>query len=72
MSRALEYLDSLSKESAGDVSLQQELAAAYDRVGDLQGYSGAANLGDFSGAIRSYEKALTIRQAAASSKPNST
>ena len=69
VSRALEYLDSLSKESAGDISLQRELAAAYDRVGDLLGYSGAANLGDFSGAIQSYEKALAIRESAAKSNP---
>jgi len=69
VSRALEYLDSLSKESAGDLSLQRELAAAYDRVGDLMGYSGAANLGDFNGAMESYEKALAIREVVAKSIP---
>jgi non-specific serine/threonine protein kinase/serine/threonine-protein kinase len=70
VSRALEYLDSLSKESAGDLSLQRELAAAYDRVGDLMGYSGAANLGDFNGAMQSYEKALAIREVVAKSNPS--
>ena len=70
VSRALEYLDSLSKESAGDLSLQRELAAAYDRVGDLMGYTGAANLGDFNGAMQSYEKALAIREVVAKSNPN--
>ena len=70
VSRALEYLDSLSKEAAGDVSLQRELAAAYDRVGDLQGYSGAANLGDLSGALQSFQKALAIRKATAAAHPN--
>ena len=70
VSRGLEYLDSLSKEAAGDVSLQRELAAAYDRVGDLQGYSGAANLGDYSAALQSYQKALAIREAAAAANPN--
>ncbi|HEY2471549.1 MAG TPA: serine/threonine-protein kinase [Terracidiphilus sp.] len=69
VARALEYLDSLSTEAAGDVSLERELANAYDRVGDLMGYNGAANLGDFPGALRSYQKALAIREAAASSNP---
>ncbi len=68
--RAQEYLDSLSREASGDVSLQRELAAAYDRVGDLLGYSGAANLGDLSGALKSYEKALAIREAMAAINPD--
>jgi non-specific serine/threonine protein kinase/serine/threonine-protein kinase len=67
--RALEYLDSLSQEASGDKALQRDLAAAYDRVGDLLGYSGAANLGDYRGAIKSYEKALAIREAAAAANP---
>src|SRR5262249_22129800 len=37
VSRALRYLDSLSAESAGDPSLQRELATAYAKVGDVQG-----------------------------------
>src|SRR5262249_31422043 len=35
--RALEYLDSLSQESAGDAALQLELAGVYDRLGDVLG-----------------------------------
>jgi non-specific serine/threonine protein kinase/serine/threonine-protein kinase len=66
LERAQEYLDSLSKEAQGDLSLQRELAAAYDRVGDLLGYDGAANLGDTRGALKNYKKALAIREAAAS------
>jgi eukaryotic-like serine/threonine-protein kinase len=68
--RALEYLDGLSQEAKGDITLQRELASAYDRLGDLRGYSGAANLGDFSGALISFKKALAIRESAASSAPN--
>ncbi len=56
VTRALEYLDSLSREASGDPSLQRELAAAYDRVGDVLGYNGAANLGDFAGASQSYTR----------------
>jgi tetratricopeptide (TPR) repeat protein len=70
VARAQEYLDSLSKESSGDASLQRELAAAYDRVGDLLGYSGAANLGDVSGALQSYRKALAIRESLAAANPD--
>src|SRR5439155_9506348 len=61
--RALQYLDSLAKESSNDVSLERELAAAYDRVGDVQGLPDAANLGDTAGARRSHEKALALRKA---------
>jgi len=68
--RALEYLDNLSQESSGDAALQQELAAAYDRVGDVLGYEGAANQGDFPGAIQNYNKALAIRESAAAMNPN--
>ena len=70
VTRALEYLDSLSEQSKGDVSLQKELASAYERVGDVLGYPYSANLGDSAGALQSYRKALAIREplAAASGK----
>jgi non-specific serine/threonine protein kinase/serine/threonine-protein kinase len=70
VSRALEYLDSLSEQSKGDVSLQKELAAAYERVGDVLGYTYAANLGDATGALNSYHKALAIREPLAAAAPN--
>ncbi len=60
--RALEYLDNLSKQSKGDTSLLKEVAAAYERVGDVLGYPLAANLGDTPGALQSYHKALAIRE----------
>ncbi len=62
VTRALEYLDSLARESGDDPQLQSELAAAYEKVGDLQGAPRRANLGDFSGAIASYEKARDVRR----------
>jgi tetratricopeptide (TPR) repeat protein len=70
VNRAQEYLDSLSQEASGDAGLQRELAAAYDRIGDLLGYNGGANLGDYSGAMRSYEKALATREASAAANPD--
>ena len=62
VSKALEYLDSLAGEAGDDRELQRELAAAYDRVGDVQGNPGAANLGDIEGAIKSYRRAEAIRK----------
>jgi eukaryotic-like serine/threonine-protein kinase len=59
---ALEYLNGLASESTNDATLQLELAAAYERVGDVQGGSLFANLGNTEGAIESYRKALNILQ----------
>lgn len=69
VTRTLTYLDSLSQEANGDISLQRELAAAYDRVGDVLGYDGNATVGDFAGARQSYKKALAIRETAAAANP---
>jgi eukaryotic-like serine/threonine-protein kinase len=60
VSRALEYLDSLASEARDDESLQLELATAYRKVGDVQGYSHQPNLGNRTGAIASYRKMLAI------------
>ncbi len=65
VSDALEYLDSLAAEAGEDASLQRELAAAYERVGDVQGGTMKANLGDTAGSIESYRKALAILQSLA-------
>ena len=70
VSKALEYLDSLASEAGDDRELQKELAAAYDRVGDVQGNPGAANLGDIDGAIASYRKAEAIRRTLAAGAPD--
>ena len=70
ISLALEYLDSLSKEASDDLELQRELAAAYEKVGDVQGNQLTSNLGDTEGAANSYEKALNIRQKLYEQNPN--
>lgn len=59
---ALQYLDSLSAEAAGDASLQRELATAYERVGEVQGHYLLSNLGETANALHSYRQALTLRQ----------
>ena len=66
---ALAYLDSLAGEAADDPGLQRELAIAYDRVGDVLGEPYSANLGDRSGAMNSYLKAMRIREALLATDP---
>jgi serine/threonine protein kinase/tetratricopeptide (TPR) repeat protein len=63
VTKALEFLDHLAQDAGEDRSRQRELAAAYERVGDLQGQ------GQVKGALISYQKALSIREALCSSKP---
>ncbi len=60
--RALEYLDNLARQSAGDAALQRELAAAYEKVGNVQGMPDQPNLGDLKGALDSYQKAQNLRE----------
>jgi non-specific serine/threonine protein kinase/serine/threonine-protein kinase len=62
--RALEYLDQLAKESAGDRELRRELAEAYQKVGDVQGNPFMQNLGDLKGAVASYGKAIALLEPA--------
>ena len=68
--RSREYLDSLAKEATGDVSLQRELASAYERLGNVQGDMYGSSLGDATGALQSLQKALAMRQAIASANPH--
>ena len=62
---ALNYLDSLAGEANGDPALQRELAAAYERVGDVR-----QTLGDMAGTLESQMKALRIREALVAADPS--
>ena len=57
---ALTYLESLRSDAGGDPSLSRELAAAYEKVGAVQGLPTLSNLGDTAGALRSFELAQEI------------
>src|SRR5262249_9681613 len=67
--RAPESLAGLSREKGTGPGLQRELAAAYEKVGDVLGKAGSANLGDTAGAQASYKKALEIRERLAAGDP---
>ena len=62
VTRALEYLDNLQRESSDDRELQRELAAAYEKVGDIQGKLNQPSLGDTKSALESYRKAQNLRE----------
>jgi eukaryotic-like serine/threonine-protein kinase len=69
VARAQQYLDSLSREAAGDPGLVRDLAESYLRLGDVRGGPYAANLGDTAGALESYRKAQRLIEAAAARRP---
>ncbi|PWU01692.1 MAG: hypothetical protein C5B51_22390 [Terriglobia bacterium] len=54
---ALTYLENLRDDAAGDAALERELAAAYERIGNVQGAPASSNLGDSKGALASYQRA---------------
>lgn len=59
---ALQYLDELSRQEGDDPQLKEELAAAYEKIGDIQGRPGSQNLGMTAAALDSYRKAEAIRE----------
>jgi non-specific serine/threonine protein kinase/serine/threonine-protein kinase len=60
--KALEYLGTLAKESAGDAGLTRDLASAYQKVGEIRGHPYFANLGDTAGCLASFRTALAMRE----------
>jgi non-specific serine/threonine protein kinase/serine/threonine-protein kinase len=69
---AVMYLESLAREAAGDTGLQRELAEAFVRVGDVQGNPTRANVGDPTGAIASYQRAIALAEAVRNAAPADT
>ncbi len=67
--RALEYLDGLAVEARGDLSLQMDIATAYQKVAEVQGDPMYPNLGDSAGALQSSRKALAILESLARAEP---
>jgi serine/threonine protein kinase/tetratricopeptide (TPR) repeat protein len=67
---SLEYLDSLASEAGNDPALMFELAAAYRKIGNVQGEPGAANTGDLSAAMRNFAKSKELFVALERLKPD--
>ena len=67
--RAREYLDGLSREAGNNRDLRRELAAAYAKVGDVQGNPNVSNLGDLKGALGSYRQAQELLQSLVKADP---
>jgi len=68
--RTLGYLDKLSHDAAGDREIMRELAAGYQRIGDLQGNFSGPGIGDSGAALESYRKSWTIRESLAAASGN--
>jgi len=69
VARALEYLDKLSAESAGNIELKSELASAYEKIGEVQSELFRPFAGKTSEAALSQQKALKLRQEINAEKP---
>jgi eukaryotic-like serine/threonine-protein kinase len=70
--RAVEYLETLSKDSANDPALLREIAAVYIKLGGIQGSRRQSNLGDVEGALTSYGRATTLLETAFAAEPKNT
>ena len=72
VTNGLAYLDKLARDAGERADLRRELAAAYVKIGDVQGRPFNPNLGDTAGALDSYRKAVATYDsigAATSSDP---
>lgn len=69
LQRSLEYLDRLAKESGNEPDLVRELAAAYDRIAELQGDPFKMHPGNPRDALVSFHKAIAMHEALVRSNP---
>ncbi|MBI3475815.1 MAG: protein kinase [Acidobacteria bacterium] len=72
LDRAVEYLDKLEHDAAGDVDLQRELAWGYQRLSAVQGDTSQSNLGQVSAAEVSIKKSIGLFEAVAKANPRNT
>lgn len=69
VARAVEYLDKLAAESAGNIELKAELASAYEKIGEVQSELFRPFAGKTSEAALSQQKALKLRQEVNAEQP---
>jgi serine/threonine protein kinase/tetratricopeptide (TPR) repeat protein len=70
LDRALEYLDSVSQDAAGETDLERELAKGYQKLAVVQGSAVESNLGEVEASIKSDRKALALFENVAKANPN--
>src|SRR5262249_41354749 len=64
------YLDSLARESGGDVLLRRDLAGAYGLLARVQGFPIWAHSGNEAKALENYLKAISIRESLRAADPD--
>jgi len=69
VTRVLEHLDRMARDTRGDRRTQLDLVDAYTRLGNLQGNEYDQNLGDPAGALVSIGKAIAIAEPLVAAKP---
>jgi serine/threonine protein kinase len=69
LDRAVEYLDSASKDAGGDPDLERELAKGYQRLASVQGNAAESNLGEVEAGVNSDRKALALFEEVAKANP---
>jgi eukaryotic-like serine/threonine-protein kinase len=73
LEKSLQYLEALAKESEGNPALESELAAGYERAGELMGSLFDTNTEGGRAAVPILGKALTLRRQVVAAQPgNST
>ncbi len=70
VAQAATHLAGLAEDARNDPSLREELAAAYEQLGELRGDPEYASLGDLAGAIASYTSAESLRAALFAAAPH--
>jgi tetratricopeptide (TPR) repeat protein/tRNA A-37 threonylcarbamoyl transferase component Bud32 len=71
VSASLEYLEGLASDAHGDLDLDQEIGAAYERVAKVQGVPNELNLGEFGKAEANLKKADGFIETVLLSRPSS-
>jgi eukaryotic-like serine/threonine-protein kinase len=69
LKRASEHLDALAVDAPGNPELAEELASAFQKLADVQGHPGAANLGHTDESLVNQHKALALRRGLAAERP---
>ena len=62
MKSALGYLDQMANQDNSDPRMAEELAEAYEKIGDIQGQPGMTNLGQTAQSLESYRKSEALRE----------